>query len=57
MPGNYTEIAFESAIENHLLTKAGYIASEKQNVRFHQVSKVHLKNDTDRFIGRGKGAF
>ena len=25
MPGKHTEQAFESAIENHLLTKGGYI--------------------------------
>ena len=29
MPGQHTEIAFESAIENHLLTKAGYTKGDK----------------------------
>jgi type I restriction enzyme R subunit len=29
MPGQYTETAFESAIEHHLLTKAGYTKGDK----------------------------
>ena len=29
MPGQHTETAFESAIENHLLTKAGYAKGDK----------------------------
>ena len=29
MPGQYTEKAFESAIENHLLTVTGYIKGDK----------------------------
>lgn len=29
MPGQHTELAFESAIENHLLTKAGYTKGKK----------------------------
>jgi len=30
MPGQHTEMAFESAIENHLLTKAGYCKGDKE---------------------------
>lgn len=30
MPGQHTETAFESAIENHLLTKAGYKPGDKE---------------------------
>jgi len=29
MPSQHTETAFESSIENHLLTKAGYIKGDK----------------------------
>ena len=29
MPGQHTETAFESAIENHLLTQAGYAKGDK----------------------------
>src|SRR5208283_2027093 len=30
MPGQHTETAFDSAIENHLLTKAGYTKGDKE---------------------------
>lgn len=31
MPGKHTEMAFESAIEDHLLTRAGYIKGDKDS--------------------------
>ena len=30
MPGQHTERAFESAIENHLLTKGGYVRGDRE---------------------------